>query len=140
MCSLNFHFKKKYPGARLWPFGPIEKIKMTARSLIGRQILEYSSGTAEWSLMKLDRKQNLNVLYEVYVLGPRLEKKITALARDLYYVPLYRSLALADPSRKVTHCTQVHHIKKHFGSLVFLSDRKHKLGKDVDILLSVKFR
>ena len=52
---------------------------------------------------KLDRKQDLNVLYQVCVL--RAEKWI-------------KIATLANPSKKVAHCTQVH-VMGPFGSLVY---------------------
>ena len=55
-------------------FGPIEKNKMAALALIGWDILNFSSETAERNSTKLDRKQDLNVLYQVCFSG-RLEKQ-----------------------------------------------------------------
>ena len=39
--------------------------------LIGWYIFDFSSETAEWNSKKLDKKQNLNVLYQVYVFSGR---------------------------------------------------------------------
>ena len=44
---------------------PDRKNKVTARPLIGWYILDFSSETAQRNLMKLDRKQDLNVIYQV---------------------------------------------------------------------------
>ena len=44
-----------------------QKNKMTARPLIGLNIFDFSS---EQNSRKLDRMQYLNVLYNVFVLGP----------------------------------------------------------------------
>ena len=57
----------------------------------------------ERNSMKLDRKQDLNVLYQVCVL--RAEKWI-------------KIATLANPSKKVAHCTQVH-VMGPFGPLVY---------------------
>ena len=51
-------------------FGPIGKTKWAPWPLIGWAIFNFSSETAEWNSTKLDRKRDLNVLYQVCVLGP----------------------------------------------------------------------
>ena len=43
-------------------FGSIGKTRWPPRPLIGWDIFDFSSETAEWNLTKLDRKQDLNVL------------------------------------------------------------------------------
>ena len=45
-------------------------------------IFDFSSKTAEQNSMKLDRKQDLNVLYQVCVLGADRKNKMAALASD----------------------------------------------------------
>ena len=51
-------------------FGPIRKTRWPPWPLIGWDIFDFSSETAEWNSTKLDRKQDLNVLYQVCVFGP----------------------------------------------------------------------
>ena len=51
-------------------FGPIGKTRWPPWPLIGWHIFDFSSETAERNSTKLDRKQDLNVLYQVCVLGP----------------------------------------------------------------------
>ena len=52
-------------------FGPIGKTRWPPWPLIGWDIFDFSSETAEQNLTKLDRKQDLNVLYKVCVFfGP----------------------------------------------------------------------
>ena len=51
-------------------FGPIGKTRWTPWPLIGWDIFDFSSETAERNSTKLDRKQDLNVLYQVCVFGP----------------------------------------------------------------------
>ena len=51
-------------------FGPIGKTRWPSWSLTGWDIFDFSSETAEWNSTKLDRKQDLNVLYQVCVFGP----------------------------------------------------------------------
>ena len=62
-------------------FGPIGKTRWPPWPLIGWDIFDFSSETAERNSTKLDRKQDLNVLYKVCVfLVDR--KKMAALASD----------------------------------------------------------
>ena len=83
-------------------FGPIGKTRWHPWPLIGRYIFEFSSETAERNSMKLDRKQDINVLYQVCIfLGQSVNKLV----------------ALADSSKRVAHCTQVHDMWP-FGPLV----------------------
>ena len=59
----------------------------------GRSVIfDFSSETDKWNTTKLDRKPDLIVLYQVCVLANRKAKMD----------------ALANLSRKVAHCTQVH--------------------------------
>ena len=51
-------------------FGPIGKTRWRPRPLIGWDIFDFSSETAEQNSTKLDRKQDLNVLFQVCVFGP----------------------------------------------------------------------
>ena len=51
-------------------FGPIGKTRWPPWPLIGWDIFDFSSETAERNSTKLDRKQDLNVLYQVCVFGP----------------------------------------------------------------------
>ena len=50
-------------------FGPIEKSRRPPSPLMGCDILDFSSETAEWNSTKFDRKQDLNVVYQVCVFG-----------------------------------------------------------------------
>ena len=63
-------------------FGPIGKTRWSPWSLIGWDIFDFSSETAEWNSTKLDRKQDLNVLYQVCVFGADRKNKMAALASD----------------------------------------------------------
>ena len=64
---------------------------------------DFSSETPERNSAKLDRKQDLNVLYQVCVFWAEKWIKIAT---------------LANPSKKVAHCTQVH-VMGPFGPLVY---------------------
>ena len=72
MCSTKFVF-----------FGPIGKPRWPPRPLIIRDIFDFSSKTAEPNWKKLDRKQDLNVLYQVCVFWADRKNKMAALASDL---------------------------------------------------------
>ena len=70
------------PSIKFVFFGPIGKTKWPPWSLIGWDIFDFSSETAEWNSMELDRKQDLNVLYQVFVLQADRKNKMAALASD----------------------------------------------------------
>ena len=63
-------------------FGPIGKTRWPPWSLIGWDIFNFSSETAERNSTKLDRKQDLNVLYQVCVFWADRKIKMAALASD----------------------------------------------------------
>ena len=83
-------------------FGPIGKTRWPPWPLIGRDIFKFSSETAERNSTKLDRKQDLNVLYHVCVF--RADRKKQDGRPD-------------HSAKKVAHCTQVHDMWP-FGPLV----------------------
>ena len=63
-------------------FGPIGKTRWPPWPLIGWDISDFSSETAERNSTKLDRKQDLNVLYQVCVFWADWKNKMAALASD----------------------------------------------------------
>ena len=63
-------------------FRPIGKTRWPPWPLIGWDIFDFSSETAERNSTKLDRKQDLNVLYQVCVFPADQKNKMTALASD----------------------------------------------------------
>ena len=63
-------------------FGPIGQTRWPPLPLIGWDIFDFSSETAEWNSMKFDRKQYLNVFYQVYVFQADRKNKMAALASD----------------------------------------------------------
>ena len=63
-------------------FGPNGKTRWPPWPLIGWDIFDFSSETAERSATKLDRKQDLNVLYQVCVFRAVRKNKMAALASD----------------------------------------------------------
>ena len=129
-------------------FGPIGKKRWPPWLLIGWDIFDFSSETAERNLMKLDRKQDFNVLYQVCVFRADRKNKMAALASDwLSTSPLKPLNGLqqnltgrkiwtsstkfvffgligkircrpGQSIKKVAHCTQVHDMWP-FGPLVY---------------------
>ena len=63
-------------------FLPIGKTRWPPWPLIGWDILDFSSETTERNSTKLDRKQDLNVLYQVCVFRADRKNKMAALASD----------------------------------------------------------
>ena len=63
-------------------FGPIGKTRWPPGHLIGWDIFDFYSETAERNSTKLDRKQDLNALYQVCVFRADRKNKIAALASD----------------------------------------------------------
>ena len=70
------------PSTKFVFFGPIGKTRWPPWPLIGRDIFDFSSETAELNSMKLERKQELNPLYQVCVFRANLKNKMAALASD----------------------------------------------------------
>ena len=63
-------------------FRPIEKTRWPSWPLIGWDIFDFFSETAEQNSTKLDRKQDLNVLYQFCVFRADQKNKMAALASD----------------------------------------------------------
>ena len=63
-------------------FGPIGKTRWPPWPLIGWDIFDFSSETEERNSTKLDRKQDLNVLYQVCVFRADRKNKMAALTSD----------------------------------------------------------
>ena len=72
--------KTQCPLPRLWFFGPIGKTRWPSWPLICWDIFDFSSETAQRNSNKLDRKQDLNVLYQIRVFRADQLTKIVALA------------------------------------------------------------
>ena len=63
-------------------FGLIGKTRWPPWPLIGRDIFDFFSETADRNSTKLDRKEDHNVLYQVCVFGADWKNKMAALASD----------------------------------------------------------
>ena len=68
-------------------FGPIGKTRWPPWPLIGWDIFDFSSETAERNSTKLDRKQDLNVLYQLCVFRADRKNKMAALASQCGIIP-----------------------------------------------------
>ena len=82
----NRGFKRKLTGNKISTssikfvfFGPIGKTRWPPWPLIGWGIFDFSSETAERNSTKLDRKQDLNALYQVFVFQADRKNKMAAL-------------------------------------------------------------
>ena len=71
-------------------FGSIGRTRWPPWPLIGWDIFNFSSEAPEWNSTKLDRKQDLNVLYQVCVFQVDRKNKMAALASD--WLRLFRLL------------------------------------------------
>ena len=63
-------------------FGPIGIPRWPPRPLIGLDIFNFSTETTEENSRKLDRKQDLDVLYQVWIFWADWETKMAALASN----------------------------------------------------------
>ena len=70
------------PSTKFVFFGPIRKTRWPPWPLIGWDIFDFSSETAERNSTELDRKQDLYVLYQVCVFRADRKNKMAALASD----------------------------------------------------------
>ena len=70
------------PSTKFIFFGPIGKTRWPPWPVIGGDIFDFSSQTAKWYSTKLDRKQVLNVFYQVCVFRADRKNNMAALASD----------------------------------------------------------
>ena len=70
------------PSTKFVFFGLIGKTRWPPWPLIGWDIFDFSTETAERNSRKLDRKQDLNALYQVFVFRADRKNKMAALASD----------------------------------------------------------
>ena len=107
-------------------FRPIRKTRWPPWPLIGWDIFDFSSETADWNWTKLDRKQDLNVLYKVYVFRADRKNKMTALASDL---PRHFRLLLWNRWLKLKETWQEARSQCPLPSLCFLGRSENKNGR-----------
>ena len=84
-------------------FRPNWKIRWPPWPLIGLDIIDFSSEMAQRNSTKLDRKQDLNVLYQVCVFRLNRKNKMAALASD-WQSDKSRSRVIRWHKSKSRHC------------------------------------
>ena len=105
-------------------FGPVRKTRWPPWPLIGWDIFDPTSETAEWNSTKLGRKQDLKVLYIVCVFRADRKNKMTALASD--WLRHFR-LLLWNRWTACNETWQDERSQRPLPSLCFWADRKNKM-------------
>ena len=105
-------------------FGPIGKTRWPSWPLIGWGIFDYSK-TAEWNSTKLDRKEDLNVLYQVCVFRADQKNKMAALASDLLR---HFRLLLWNRWTEFNETWQEARSQRPLPSICFRADLKNKMA------------
>ena len=105
-------------------FGPIGKTRWPPWPLIGWDIFDFSE-TAERNSIKLDRKQDLKVLYQVCVFQANRKNKMAALASD--WLRHFR-LLLWNRWTEFNETWQVARFQRPLPSLCFLGRLKNKIA------------
>ena len=112
------------PSTKFVFFGPIGKTKWPPWPLIGRDIFDFSSETAERNLAKLDRKQAFNAFYQCLCFSGKSGKnKMAALASD--WLRHFR-LLLWNCERNSTKLDRKQDLNALYQVCVFQVDPKNK--------------
>ena len=106
-------------------FGRIGKTRWPPWPLIGWDIFDFSSEASERNSTKLDRKQDLNVLYHVCVFRVDRKNKMAALASD--WLRHFR-LLLWNRWTEFNETWQEARSQRPLPSLCFSADRKNKMA------------
>ena len=106
-------------------FGPIGKTRWPPWPLIGWDIFDFSSETAERNSTKFDRKQDLIVLYHVCVFRADRKNKMAAPASDW---PRHFRLLCRNRWREFNKSWQEARSQRPLPSLCFRADRKNKIA------------
>ena len=107
-------------------FGPIGKTRWPPWPLIDWDIFDFSSETAGQNSTKLDRKQDLNVLYQVCVFGADRKNKMAALSSD--WLRHFR-LLLWNPWTEFNETWQEARTQRPLPSLCFLGRSEKQDGR-----------
>ena len=107
-------------------FGPIGKTRWPPWPLIGWDISDFSSETAEWNSTKLDRKQDLNVLYQVCVFSGRSGKRRWP-PRPLIGWDIF-DFSSETAERNSTKLDRKQDLNVLYQVCVFRTDRKNKMA------------
>ena len=113
------------PSTKFVFFGPIGKTRWPPWPLIGWDIFDFSSETAEQNSTKLDRKQDLKALYQVCVFQFDRKNKMAALASD--WLRHFR-LLLWNRWTNSTKLDRKQDLKALYQVCVFRADRKNKMA------------
>ena len=105
-------------------FGAIKKTKWPAWPPIGWDIFDFYSETAERNSTKLDRKQDLYVIYQVWVFRADWKNKMSVLASDWLR---YFRLLLWNRWTEFNETWQEARSPGPLPSLCFYADRKNKM-------------
>ena len=106
-------------------FGPIEKTRWPPLPLIGWDIFDFSSETVERNSTKLDRKQDLNVLYLVCVFLADRKNKMAALASDGWDI---LDFSFETAEQNSTKLDRKQDLNVLYQVCVFRADRKNKMA------------
>ena len=106
-------------------FGPIGKTRWPPWLLIGWDIFDFSSEITERNSKKLDRKQDLNVLYQVCVFRADRKNKMAALASDWPRLFDFSSETAGGNSTKLDRKQDLNVL---YQVCVFRADRKNKMA------------
>ena len=106
-------------------FGSIGKTRWPPWPLIGWDIFDFSSETAERNSTKLDRKQDLSILYQVCVFRADRKNKMAALASD--WLRHFR-LLLWNRWTEFNETWQEARSQRPLQVCVFRADRKNKMA------------
>ena len=107
-------------------FGPIGKTRWPPWPLIGWDIFDFSSETAERNSTKLDRKQDLNVLYQVCVFLGRLEKQDGR--PGLWLAETFSTLSAETAEQISKKLDRKQDLNVLYQVCVFRADRKNKMA------------
>ena len=113
------------PSTKFAFFGPIGKTIWPPWPLIGWDIFDFSSETAERNLTKLDRKQDLNAFYQVCVFRADRENKIAA--RPLIGWDIF-DFSSETAERNSTKLDRKQDLNALYQVCVFRADRKNKMA------------
>ena len=113
------------PSTKFVFFGPIGKTRWPPWPLIGWEIFDFSSETAERNSTKLDRKQDLNALYQVCVFRADRKNKMAAL--PLIGLDIF-DFSSETAERNSTKLDRKQDLNAFYQVCVFWADRKNKMA------------
>ena len=106
-------------------FGPIGKTRWPPWPLIGWDICDFFSETAEWNSTKLDRRQILNILYQGCVFSGRSEKQDGR--PDLWFTEDIFNFSTETAEQNSMKLNRKQDLEILYQVCVFRADRKNKM-------------